>query len=112
MAVLGSSASKFIKISNSSLFYLEKAIQANPKLSKAHNDIGTVYAKMGDFDGAIMEINKAIEINPYNADYYYNLAIIYEYLKDKEKAKDLLIKGLEIEPDNGKIIKKLDSLKQ
>ena len=58
-----------------SIFYLKRAIEIEPNLSKAYNDLGTVYAQMGEADLAIENMEKSIEINPYQIDYY-----IYNFL--------------------------------
>jgi len=81
-------------------------------LSKAYNDLGTIYAKLGMFDEAISEMEKSIDINPYESDYYYNLAIIYEFLGQSDKAKFLFKTALALNPDNSLVLEKLNKLQR
>lgn len=76
-----------IKDHASAVFYLKKAIETNPRMSKAHMDLGITLAEMGKTDMALEEFNKALKINPYSADTHYNLAILYEILNQTDKAK-------------------------
>ena len=63
-------------------------------------DLGTVYAKNGNFNEALLEFNKALEINPQIADTHYNLAVLYEFLNQTANAKKEFIIAYQLEPDN------------
>jgi len=52
-----------------------KAIELNPKHSKAYYNRGLAKGELKDYRGAIQDFNKAIELNPNYAKAYYNRGI-------------------------------------
>lgn len=69
--------------------------------AKMHNNLGTMYIKMGQFGKAINEFKIAIMLNPKSlacADYYNNLGLLYMKLGDYTLAQDCFEHSIEINP--------------
>ena len=66
--------------------FYQKAVIADPSLSKAYNDIGVVMEKLGGKADAVGAYKRAIESNSLYLPAYTNLALIYEEENDTEKA--------------------------
>ena len=69
---------------------LQKAIETNPNIAKAHNNLGLIYRKEGDENSAVIEITKAAHINP---KYIVNLTSTSKIIKTGKKFKDKTYKG-------------------
>jgi len=67
---------------------LKKAIDFNPRLTKAYMDLGVVYAEIGQFGKALEQFDRALELNPEIADIHYNLGILYERLGREKEARE------------------------
>ena len=65
-------------------FYI-KAIEENPKLAEAHNDLAVFYQQQGNFETAKVEALKALDLAPL-AKYRNNLGAIYFKQKHYEEA--------------------------
>ena len=77
------------------------AIEQNPKLAEAHNDLAMLYVQQSDYEQAKVESLKAINIAPI-AKYRNNLGIIYfkqqhfeEAIKEYGKNKEYPLSALE-----------------
>ena len=77
------------------------AIEQNPKLAEAHNDLAMLYKQQGDYETAKVESLKAIDIAPI-AKYRNNLGTIYfeqqhfeEAIKEYGKNKEYPLSALE-----------------
>ncbi len=70
-----------------SILELKKAIDFNPRLTKAYMDLGVVYAENDEFEQALLEFDKALSINPEIADIHYNLGILYRMIGREEESK-------------------------
>lgn len=62
------------------LYYLQKALQINPKDSVTRYYLSIAYEEKGNYEAAIIELQKAIELNPAFTEYYERLQNIYKYL--------------------------------
>jgi Holliday junction resolvase len=78
------------------ILYLEKAIEMNPNLKEAYNNLGRILNDLGRPDEALKYLNKALEIDPKYATALVNrgiaLALLGRYseaLKDLDKAAAL-----------------------
>ncbi len=89
-----------IKDYDTAVFYLEKAIEYNPKMTKAHMDLGITLAEIGRFDMALEEFDKALEIYPEIADVHYNLGVLYGFLNQTANAKKEFFLAYKLEPNN------------
>ena len=80
-------------------FYIEaekiyrKAIQINPKLSVAYNNLGVLLKANSRLDEAISSFKKAIEIKTDYFECYNNLGISYKEIGKLEEAKKFLFKS-------------------
>lgn len=95
---------EFYAINNQSAMavkHFEAAIEQNPKLAEAHNDLAMLYVQQGDYEQAKVESLKAIDIAPI-AKYRNNLGTIYfeqqhfeEAIKEYGKNKEYPLSALE-----------------
>lgn len=60
---------------------LLSALAKDPKLSRAHFQLGVVYASSGDYANAAKELHTAILLEPLNAETHYRLAQAYRRTK-------------------------------
>ena len=81
-------------------FYIEaekiyrKAIQINPKLSVAYNNLGVLLKANSRLDEAILSFKKAIEIKTDYFECYNNLGISYKEIGKLEEAKNFFLKAI------------------
>ncbi len=85
---------------NAKLYY-EKAIEINPKFSKAYFSLASLYdINFKKYNIAKKNYEKAIEINPKYSKAYYNLAILLKnHFQDYENAKENYEKAIELNPN-------------
>ena len=89
---------------NKAIEYCTKAIEINPRSSKAYNNRGIAWNNNGYFEKAIDDYIKAVEINPEYADALNNLAWIFATCPDKrfrngQKAVSYAEKVVKLSPD-------------
>jgi len=80
--------------------YLRKAVELDPHLIEAVNNLGAVYALLDLKEEAVAIYQKAIEENPENVDLYFNLGFVCFRSGDMKKAEDYWEKTLEIDPEH------------
>jgi tetratricopeptide (TPR) repeat protein len=80
--------------------YLRKAVELDPHLIEAVNNLGAVYALLDFKEEAVAIYQKAIEENPENVDLYFNLGFVCFRSGDMKKAEDYWEKTLEIDPEH------------
>ena len=68
------------------IYYLDMAVQSDPKYSDAHNTLGYIYAEMGDFAKALYHQEEADKYNPDDPIQLMNLAIAAYRLGEPDKA--------------------------
>ncbi len=83
---------------DAAIFYLNKAIEINPKDANAYNSRGAAYFKKGEYDRAISNYTKALEINPEYAMAYNNRGNAYNNKGEYERAISDYTKAIEINP--------------
>jgi len=76
----------------------------------AHNNMGDVYSRWGDYENATVEFQKAIDLKPNYADAYHNLALTYQELEKDDEAIENYLKALEINPNLWQSYKNLASI--
>jgi tetratricopeptide (TPR) repeat protein len=59
---------------------LQRALQADPNLSVAHNAVGSIYLQRGQYEHARQSYQKATQINPLAYKPAYNLGVTYQAL--------------------------------
>ena len=57
-----------LKDFNNAVSYYQKAIESNPKLVGAYNNLGLVYRALNDFENALSCYEKVIKIKPDHVD--------------------------------------------
>ena len=56
---------------------LERAIELQPDMAEAHNNMGLLFMSMHDFDSALDSFNKVISISPDYAPGYANIGNVH-----------------------------------
>jgi tetratricopeptide (TPR) repeat protein len=77
------------------LFFLDKATEAQPGYYTAYEVAASIYIKENDLAGAAGEYKKILEVNPAHSKSLRNLALIYEQWNNKSIARDYANKYLE-----------------
>ncbi len=74
----------------------KKALKINPKYSEAHNHLGIVYSKKGDYSNAIKEYKAAVSNLLYKTPWvaYINMSETYILMNDFSNAKDAALKAI------------------
>ena len=65
--------------------YLNKAIELDPGLVSAYENLGIAYATKGDFKKALQYLNKALELDPGNEHVKSNIASLYANMGEVQK---------------------------
>ncbi len=76
----------------------EKAVADYPEYDSAYNNLGVMYAHLGQDDKAIAAFRRSVELNDKNADADRNLARMLMRQKNYSEAEELLKKSLSVEP--------------
>ena len=99
--VLGRLAEAYYKTKNypKAIETYQKAMAANPSEAAYHNNLGNVYADMGQSEDAAAEFKKAAEVDPSRAaTYYFNYgAILYNQGK-MDEAVGAFQKAVQVDP--------------
>ncbi|MEW6145678.1 MAG: tetratricopeptide repeat protein [Thermodesulfobacteriota bacterium] len=80
--------------------YIRKALDINPNLLMAHNDLGAAYMASGDYDKAIYHLTRTAELNPDSALVHNNLGHALEKTGKTEDAIKEYKKAIDIDPNN------------
>ena len=73
------------------------AIELNPNISEAHDNLGTILVEEGNFVGALNEYLHALNLDPENPYAYYNIGSLLTY-NSKEMALDFFYRALKLDP--------------
>lgn len=65
---------------------IQKALRIDPRIGRAHLDLGILYADGGHSDEAIRELKQAARLMPEDANPHWRLARIYQSLGNKTQA--------------------------
>ena len=76
----------------------EKAVADYPQYDTAYNNLGVMYAHLGQDDKAIAAFRHSVELNDKNADADRNLARMLIRQKNYSQAEEFLRKSLSVEP--------------
>ncbi len=79
---------------------LTRALELNPRLFSAHNDLGKVYFDQKNYDKAIGHYLEALKIIPSSLDAHNNLGLAYKNKGDFERAVKEFNAALEADPDS------------
>lgn len=98
---IGSVYGEDLNMLDSGIFYLHKAIAANPKKTEAYNNMGTFYYKKGILDSAIHYYGLVLEDKPEYPLGWYNLACVYFGQEKFPEALDAYQKSVKYDPGFG-----------
>ena len=79
---------------------LKKVIRMNPKLGKAHKDLGIIYLNKRLFDYAEEELKLALELEPNEFEILFEYGNFLYSLSRNKEAEEYYSKALDIEPKN------------
>ncbi len=77
-----------------------KALEVDPNLAEAHNQLGIIHAQQGSLDNAILCFQRAIAIEPEYADAHYNLGNALAESGQIEEAIESFELATNMQPDN------------
>jgi uncharacterized membrane protein SpoIIM required for sporulation/Tfp pilus assembly protein PilF len=83
---------------NEAIANYSKAIQRDPKLAKAHYQLGRAYSATEQYDKAITSLSKVIEIDPGNARTYISRSMSYVTMHKYDLAIADSKKAIELNP--------------
>jgi len=72
------------------LYYYQMAINIEPSIPEAINNIGLIYKHYGNYDEAEIMFNKALGLRPHSPSASLNLASIWIMRKDYQKAEEYI----------------------
>ena len=82
------------------------AIYLDPQFSKASSDLGLLYFKKGNYNGAIEQWGKILEIDPDFSENYIiltNLGAVYQKKEMPDKAQEYFVQALQLVPEGSPI---------
>jgi len=80
------------------LCYYQQAIDIDPNMLVAHNNIGNIFDDLGRFAEAIEAFNKVLEIDPDHVQGHYNIGSAYRLIENNEAAIIHLSKAIRLNP--------------
>ncbi len=76
-----------------------KALELDPKLAWAYNNLGAIFVQKDDFDHAIPAYDKALEIDPKQPQFYNNRGGAYLQIGHNDEAIADFNRALELNPN-------------
>lgn len=73
--------------------------KTSPSSPNTHNNLGDVYGRHGDKEGALREFSRAIELKPNYADAYHNLGNTYREMGQMEKSMESYKMAAQLNPN-------------
>ena len=101
---LGHLYGKFMGNNDTALYFLNRAIQLNPKDSRAFKDLGVAFGISGKYKEALWAFNKAYELKPDDEQLLQNIGITYMQVKDYKNAVNIFGKILNKNPNSTKAL--------
>ena len=80
--------------------HLRKALEIEPGLFQAHNNLAVEYMKLGRLAEAAAELEESVRINPDETTSLRNLARLHIAMERWDRAEEILAKALEIDSGN------------
>jgi tetratricopeptide (TPR) repeat protein len=84
----------------SSAQHLERALQIYPHYLEAHNNLGSRYIELHEYEKAAGEFQKAIDIDPRVAQPFNNLSVAFFLLQRYPEAEAATRRSLDLDPRN------------
>ena len=78
--------------------HLEKAAKIAPDFIQAHNNLGSMYINLKEYDRAVTELQKTIELSPNLETPHHNLAMVMILLHRLPEAEAAARRVLELQP--------------
>ncbi len=78
----------------------ERALLVNPRLTQAHINLISLYARAGNFEKAEKHYRDVVEINPNLDDSHYNYGVMLVQLKRYDDAAAAFLRSLQANPQN------------
>src|SRR5262249_39346356 len=85
---------------DSAIEHFQKALKMAPDFYPAHNDLGSVYVRKGDFALAEGEFNEVLRLNPSDATAYFNLGNVALLTKRFPEGLRYVGEGLQKQPNS------------
>ena len=83
-----------------SVQYYNKYLDKDPFNDNVWFNLGTIYARQGDYEKAIDAFEYSLALNGKNSSSLYNMAVVYLNLEQFQKSVDFFNSFLECEPDS------------
>lgn len=83
-----------------SMAHLEKAIDIHPDYMEAHNNLGSRYVALDQYDKALTEFQKTVELDPNSQKGYLNLSLALSALKRYGEAEAAARRAVELDPNS------------
>jgi Flp pilus assembly protein TadD len=87
--------------------HLQKAVQLNPHLTGAHNELGYIYYKRQQYQQEALEYEAVLKIQPDNVDALFNMAENLESRGRYNEAIGYYEKALSLDPSDAETLNKL-----
>ena len=84
----------------SSAVHLERALQVYPQSLEVHNNLGSRYIELHEYEKAAMEFQKAMDLDPHVAQPFNNLSVAYFLLRRYSDAEAAARRSLDLDPHN------------
>jgi tetratricopeptide (TPR) repeat protein len=84
----------------SSAVHLERALQIYPQSLEVHNNLGSRYIELHEYEKAAVEFQKAIEIDPRVMQPFNNLSVAFFLLQRYPDAEAAARRALDLNPHN------------
>lgn len=98
---IGSVYGEDLNMLDSGIYFLHKAIAANPEKTEAYNNMGTFYYKKGILDSSLYYYGQVLEAKPEYPLGWYNLACVYFGQEKFPEAKDAYQNSVKYDPSFG-----------
>ena len=79
--------------------HYNRAIELNPQMISAYNNLGAAYHDTGDYESAILDYNRALGLNPEYPIAYRNLGLIHYDRGDHESAIQNYNRAIALDPE-------------
>jgi tetratricopeptide (TPR) repeat protein len=84
----------------SSALYLERALQIYPQSLEVHNNLGSRYIELHEYEKGAVEFQKAIDIDPRVMQPFNNLSVAFFLLQRYPEAEAAARRALDLDPHN------------
>lgn len=86
---------------NAAVLHFEKALELDPKMVSARNDLGLVYLRDGKLDLALENFRAAFELDETSSVYPFNVGLVYFRKGRYNEATQFFERATRLDPENG-----------